>query len=151
MSIRARYGVAILCLYSAVAVAQPGRRPPQRPEDPFRFQLMGPSGGGRFSAVTGVPGDPPVWYVGSSSGATWKNVGLRETGRIGRIVVHPTNPNIVFVCALGRVTGPQQERGVFRTTDGGKTWQRVLFVDQNTGCSGLSIDAKHPSVLFAGM
>ncbi len=90
-------------------------------------------------------------YLSSDSGATWKNMGLRETGRIGRIIVHPTNPNVVYVCALGRVTGPQQERGVYRTTDGGTTWQRVLFVDPNTGCSGLTLDQRDPNTLFAGM
>ncbi|HUQ81854.1 MAG TPA: hypothetical protein VM076_11970 [Gemmatimonadaceae bacterium] len=90
-------------------------------------------------------------YKSTDAGATWANVGLRETGRIGRIILHPSNPDIAFVCALGRATGPQSERGVFRTTDGGKTWQRVLFVDENTGCSGLAIDANDPNVLFAGM
>ena len=75
-------------------------------------------------------------------GKTWVHMGLDETGRIGRIVVHPTNPDIVFACALGRITGPQQERGVYRTTDGGQHWERVLFVDENTGCSGLSMDAQ---------
>ena len=89
-------------------------------------------------------------YKSTDAGATWTNVGLHETGRIGRIILHPTNPDIAFVCALGRVTGPQQERGVFRTTDGGKTWQRVLFVDERTGCSGLAIDANDPNVLIAG-
>lgn len=90
-------------------------------------------------------------YLSTDSGATWRNMGLRETGRIGRIVVHPTNPDIVYVCALGRATGPQQERGVFRTTDRGVTWNRVLFVDPGTGCSGLTMDAHDPNVLFAGM
>ena len=89
-------------------------------------------------------------YKSTDAGATWKHMGLPETGRIGRIVVHPTNPNIVFVCAIGRVTGPQQERGVFKTTDGGTTWKRVLFVSPDAGCSGLSMDAKDPNVLFAG-
>jgi photosystem II stability/assembly factor-like uncharacterized protein len=89
-------------------------------------------------------------YKSTDAGATWQNMGLKETGRIGRIIVHPTNPNIVYVCALGRATGPQQERGVFRTRDGGATWQRVLFVNENTGCSGLSIDASDPRTLFAG-
>jgi photosystem II stability/assembly factor-like uncharacterized protein len=89
-------------------------------------------------------------YRSTDGGATWSHMGLRETGRIGRIVVHPTNPDIVFACALGRVTGPQEERGVFRTTDGGRTWTRVLFVNPNTGCSGLAIDANNPNVLFAG-
>jgi len=89
-------------------------------------------------------------YKSTDAGATWQHVGLPETGRIGRIIIHPTNPNIVFVCALGRATGPQDERGVFRTKDGGTTWQKVLFVDRNTGCSGLSIDPSDPKVLFAG-
>ena len=89
-------------------------------------------------------------YKSVDAGKTWTNVGLTETGRIGRVIVHPTNPDIVFACAVGRTTGPQQERGVFRTQDGGKTWERVLFVDENTGCSGLSIDPHNPRVLFAG-
>ena len=61
----------------------------------------------------------------------------------------PTNPEIVFACAIGRITAPQQERGVFRTTDGGQRWDRVLFVDENTGCSGLSMDAKNPRTIWA--
>ncbi len=90
-------------------------------------------------------------YKSTDAGATWSNVGLPDVGRIGRIIVHPTNPNVVYVCALGRGTGPQQERGVYRTNDGGRNWQRVLFVDENTGCSGLSLDRKDPNTLFAGM
>ena len=78
-------------------------------------------------------------------------MGLDETGRIGRIVVDPTNPDIAFVCALGRATGPQQERGVYRTTDGGGHWDRVLFADEKTGCSGLAMDPHNRRVLFAGM
>jgi len=89
-------------------------------------------------------------YKSVDAGRTWRHMGLDETGRIGRIVIHPTNPEIVYACALGRMTGPQQERGVFRTTDGGAHWQRVLFVDENTGCSGLVMDAKNPQKLFAG-
>jgi photosystem II stability/assembly factor-like uncharacterized protein len=90
-------------------------------------------------------------YKSTDSGKNWTNMGLAETGRIGRIVVHPTNPDIVFACALGRATGPQQERGVYRTTDGGQHWERVLFVDENTGCSGLSMDPHGPHTLYAGM
>src|SRR5579872_1088899 len=90
-------------------------------------------------------------YKSTDAGASWQHIGLTETGRIGRIVVHPTDANTVWVCALGRTTGPQQERGVYKTTDGGRTWNRVLFVDPNTGCSGLNIDANDPNTLFAGM
>ncbi len=90
-------------------------------------------------------------YKSVDAGKTWTHMGLDETGRIGRIVVHPSNPDIVFACALGRLTGPQQERGVYRSTDGGKTWTRVLFADANTGCSGLAMDPHDPNVLFAGM
>jgi photosystem II stability/assembly factor-like uncharacterized protein len=89
-------------------------------------------------------------YKSTDAGRTWNHMGLDETGRIGRLIVHPTNPDIVFACALGRMTGPQQERGVYRTTDGGAHWDRVLFVDEHTGCSGLSMDAKNPRVIFAG-
>ncbi len=79
-------------------------------------------------------------------------MGLEQTGRIAahrhRI---RKDPNIVLVCALGHAYGPQPERGVFRTTDGGATWTRVLFVDENTGCSDLAMDPTNPRVLFAGM
>lgn len=89
-------------------------------------------------------------YKSTDAGKTWVHMGLDATGRIGHVVVNPTNPDVVFVCALGRLTGPQQERGVYRTMDGGKTWQRVLFVDENTGCSGLSMDPENSQTLFAG-
>ena len=89
-------------------------------------------------------------YKSLDAGATWQHMGLPNTGRIGRIIVHRTNPNIVFVCALGQITGPGQDRGVFRTEDGGKTWKQILFVDPNTGCSGLAMDPNDPNVLFAG-
>src|SRR3954453_7146403 len=89
-------------------------------------------------------------YKSADAGQSWTHMGLDETGRIGRILIHPTNPDIVYVCAAGRLTGPQQERGVFKTSDGGKTWTRSLFVDPNTGCSGLSMDATDPNTLIAG-
>jgi photosystem II stability/assembly factor-like uncharacterized protein len=89
-------------------------------------------------------------YKSVDAGRTWTHMGLDETGRIARVLVHPRNPEIVFVCAVGRTTGPQQERGVFRTTDGGQHWERVLFVDENTGCSGLTMDPNDPGTLIAG-
>ncbi len=89
-------------------------------------------------------------YKSVDGGRTWTHMGLENAGRIGRIVVHPWDPDIVYVCALGRTTAPQQERGVYRTTDGGRSWQRVLFVDANTGCSGLAMEPNDPQVLYAG-
>src|SRR2546425_8530004 len=78
-------------------------------------------------------------------------MGLDNTGRIARIVVHPGNPDVVYVAALGHSYGPQQERGIYRTTDGGKTWERVLFVDENTGAPDVVMDPTNPRILFAGM
>ncbi|HUX68721.1 MAG TPA: hypothetical protein VMV31_14645 [Terriglobales bacterium] len=89
-------------------------------------------------------------YKSSDGGATWANMGLRKTGRIGRILVNPNDANTVYVCALGTTTGPQQNRGVFKTTDGGASWKRVLFVNPYTGCSGLAMDAHNPNILLAG-
>ena len=85
------------------------------------------------------------------AGRTWTRMGLELTGRIGRVVVHPTNPEVVLACALGHAYGPQPERGVFRTTDGGASWEHVLFVDEQTGCSALAMDPANPRKLFAGM
>ncbi len=90
-------------------------------------------------------------YKSTDAGETWTLMGLEKTARIPRIVVHPQDPNTVLVCSLGHAYGPQQERGVYRTTDGGVTWARVLFVDENTGCSDLAMDPSNPRVLFAGM
>jgi photosystem II stability/assembly factor-like uncharacterized protein len=89
-------------------------------------------------------------YKSTDAGETWTNMGLVETGRIGTIVIHPTNPEIVLACALGRATGPQKERGVYRSENGGRTWQQVLFVDEHTGCSGLQISQQDPDVVLAG-
>jgi photosystem II stability/assembly factor-like uncharacterized protein len=90
-------------------------------------------------------------YKSTDAGKTWTRAGLEKTGRIGRIIVHASNPQIVLACALGTAYGPQPERGVFRTTDGGATWQRTLFVDENAGCSDLTLDPSNPRILFAGM
>jgi photosystem II stability/assembly factor-like uncharacterized protein len=90
-------------------------------------------------------------FKSTDAGRTWARMGLEQTGRIGKVIVHPKNPDVVYACALGHAYGPQPERGVFRTTDGGRTWERVLFVDENTGCSELDIDPANPRKLFAGM
>lgn len=90
-------------------------------------------------------------YKSEDAGKTWKNMGLKKTGRIGRIVVHPTDPNIVYAAALGHTYGPQQERGVYRTKNGGNTWERILFLDENTGAADIALDPKNPDRLLVGM
>lgn len=90
-------------------------------------------------------------YKSTDGGESWTHMGLEATGRIGRVVVHPRDPDVVYACALGHAYAPQQERGVYRTTDGGRSWERVLFADPGTGCADLAIDPERPDVLFAGM
>ncbi|NNE02243.1 MAG: glycosyl hydrolase, partial [Eudoraea sp.] len=90
-------------------------------------------------------------YKSEDAGKTWKNMGLEKTGRIGRIIVHPSNPDIVYAASLGHTYGPQQERGVYKTTDGGTTWKLVFFVDENTGAAELAMDPKNPDRLLVGM
>ena len=90
-------------------------------------------------------------FKSTDAGKTWTRMGLEKTGRIGNVIVDPRNPDIVLACALGHAYGPQPDRGVFRTTDGGKTWDKVLFVDENTGCSDMGMDPNNSRILFAGM
>ncbi|NOS55031.1 MAG: glycosyl hydrolase [Cyclobacteriaceae bacterium] len=90
-------------------------------------------------------------YKSSDAGKTWKNFGLEKTFRISRVIVHPADTNTVYVASLGHTHGPQQERGVYKTVNGGKNWERVFFVNENTGCSDLSIDPQNPDVLYAAM
>ncbi len=122
-----------------------------------------------IGAMAVAPSDPNVVWVGTGegkirshvsigqgvykstdAGATWTLMGLEATGRIPRLAIHPTNPDLVYVCAMGHSYGPQPERGVYRTADGGETWERVLFVDEDTGCSDVAMDPSNPRVLFAG-
>ncbi|OFW12029.1 MAG: sialidase [Acidobacteria bacterium RIFCSPLOWO2_02_FULL_67_36] len=90
-------------------------------------------------------------YKSTDAGRTWTLMGLEQTGRIPRLVIDPKSPDTVLACALGHAYGPQPDRGVFRTTDGGKTWTKTLFVDENTGCSDIAMDSNNPRTLFAGM
>jgi photosystem II stability/assembly factor-like uncharacterized protein len=90
-------------------------------------------------------------YRSTDAGKTWSHMGLGATGRIGRIVIDPRDEDVVLACALGHAYGPQPERGVFRTADGGKSWEKTLFVDENTGCSDIAMDPGNPRILFAGM
>ena len=86
-------------------------------------------------------------YKSTDAGETWTHMGLDRTGRIGRIVIHPENPDIVFVAAMGHSYGPQEERGVYRTQDGGETWERVLFVNPDTGASDVAMVPGDPDKL----
>ena len=90
-------------------------------------------------------------YRSLDGGESWEHAGLSETRHIGRIVIHPADPDIVYVAAAGHLWGPNEERGVFRTTDGGATWEKVLYVDENTGAIDLAMDPRDPQTLFAAM
>ncbi len=90
-------------------------------------------------------------YFSSDAGHSWKFMGLADTQQISAIEVDPGDPNTVFVGAMGHTWGPNADRGVFKTTDGGKNWKKVLFVSDSTGVSDLALDAGNPKVIFAGM
>jgi photosystem II stability/assembly factor-like uncharacterized protein len=195
--------------------------PPPKPAGPaggfsvLKLRQIGPFRGGRVDAVTGVPGQPYVYYFGGTGGGvfkttngghtwepitdgqinfgsigsiavapsdpnviyvgtgesairgnashgdgvyksvdagkTWTHVGLEDTQQIGQIRIDPTNPDLVYVAALGHMAGPNPERGVFRSKDGGKTWQKVLFKSDNAGAIDLAMDATNPRVLYAAI
>lgn len=88
-------------------------------------------------------------YKSSDGGKTWRHLGLKETQAISRVRVHPTNPDIVYVSALGHPYGDNEERGVFRSTDGGNTWKKILYVDNKTGAADLVIDRQNPRIIYA--
>src|SRR6267142_2172070 len=123
-----------------------------------------------IGAIAVAPSDPNVVYAGTGeacirgniiggngvyksidAGKTWNFVGLRDTVAIGRMMVHPKNPDIVFVAALGHPFGANSERGVFRTTDGGRNWTKVLFKDENSGAIDIAFDPANANVMFAGL
>ena len=116
------------------------------------------------------PSHPDVVYVGSGEGLhrpdlgvgdgifksidggkTWRHVGLSDVQQVGRLVVHPSNPDVVFVAGMGHPYGPNEERGVFRTTDGGRTWDKVLYLDHNTGASQVEFDPAEPRTVYAAL
>nr|UXE44408.1 Ycf48-like protein [uncultured bacterium] len=179
----------------------------------MRWRNVGPSRGGRVTAVVGVAGQPLVYYFGGTGGGVWKtenagiswfpvsdgyfktgsvgaievapsnpniiyagmgeaclranlsagdgvykstdagkswtHVGLDETSQIGRVLVDPHNPDLVYVAAIGHPYGPNTDRGVFRSKDGGKTWQKVLYVNDKTGAADLSMDPVNPKIIYA--
>ncbi len=123
-----------------------------------------------IGALAVAPSAPDVIYVGSGestlrdstgygdgmykstdAGKTWTHIGLADSQHIGKIAVHPTNPDIVFVACIGHYYGPSTERGVFRSTDGGKSWQKVLYKNENVGAIEVVIDPTNPRVLYAGL
>ncbi|MEM6604842.1 MAG: sialidase, partial [Pseudomonadota bacterium] len=123
-----------------------------------------------IGALALAPSEPEVIYAGTGEsyirsnvsigngvwkstdgGSNWTHLGLENTGRISRIVVHPTNPELVYVAALGHGYTPQQERGIYKSSDGGASWVQVLHVDDDTGASDLVMDPHNPRILFAGM
>lgn len=126
---------------------------------------------GSIGAVAVAESDPNVVYVGAGehaprgvmtsygdgvykstdAGKTWKKMGLELTRHISGIRIHPKNPDVVYVAAQGALHGPSAARGVYKSTDGGATWSRVLFVDENTGCAELSMDVNNPRILYAAM
>ena len=123
-----------------------------------------------IGAITVAPSDPNVLWVGTGEGdprnsvgygrgvyrsidggITWEKAGLEKTERIKRIVVDPRDPDVASVCALGREWGPNLERGVFMTHDGGRKWEKVLYIDEDTGCSDITMENSNPRIMYAGM
>ena len=121
-------------------------------------------------AIAVAPSDPNVIYAGmgestirgdvtygdgvyrsTDAGQTWTNVGLSDTRHIARVRVHPDNPDLVYVAALGHAYGPNEDRGIFRSKDGGKNWERVLFRSENAGAVDLSLDPSNPRILYAAI
>ena len=127
--------------------------------------------GSSIGAVAVAPSDESIIYVGEGEntmrgnvseglggmwrtedgGRTWQNIGLKDGRHIIRIVIHPRNPNIVWAAVMGHLFGPNEERGVYKTVDGGKTWKRVLYVNNQTGCSDLVMEPGNPATFYAGM
>ena len=126
--------------------------------------------GGTIGAIAVAPSNPDIVYVGTGEypirgnvshgdgvyktidgGKTWTFLGLKDTRQISRVRVHPTNPDILYVAAQGHVWGPNANRGVFRSRDGGKSWQKVLFRNDSTGVSDLVMDPANPNILYAAL
>src|SRR5881394_4202187 len=124
---------------------------------------------GSIGAIEVAPSDPNVIYVGTGespirgnvspgdgmyrstdAGKTWVQSGLRDAGQIAHIAVHPRNADLVYVAVLGHAFGPNATRGVFRSKDGGKTWEKILFKNDSTGAIDLAMDPANPRILYAG-
>lgn len=124
---------------------------------------------GGIGAIAVAPSDPNVIYVGTGeacyrgnithgngvykstdAGKTWTHIGLDDTRHIGQVLVHPKNPELVYIAAMGHAFGPNEERGVFRSQDGGKNWEKILYVDEKSGAIDISFVPSNPRILFAG-
>ena len=124
--------------------------------------------GGSIGCVAIAPSDNTILYAGEGEstlrgnvsegfgiwrtddgGRSWKNLGLKDTRHIIRIIIHPKNPDVVLVAAIGHLFGANDDRGIYKTIDGGKTWKKVLYVNNQTGCSDLIMEPGNPSVLYA--
>lgn len=180
----------------------------------LEYRFIGPTRGGRVTAVTGIPGSPFTFYMGTTGGGVWKTTdggitwgnisdkffkvgsigslevalsdpnviyvgtgsasprgnisagrgvykstdagrtwtlkGLEKAGQIGKIQIHPQDPDLVYAAVLGNIFGPGPERGVFRSKDGGKSWEKVCFVDEKTGCIDMVMDPQNPRIIYAG-
>ena len=90
-------------------------------------------------------------YKTTNGGETWKKMGLEKSERIAKIIIHPKNPDLIYAAVVGNLWNASSERGLYKTTDGGKTWDKILYVDENTGCSDVAIDPQNPDILYAGM
>jgi photosystem II stability/assembly factor-like uncharacterized protein len=125
---------------------------------------------GSIGAIAVAPSDPNVVYVGTGEGNPrnnasvgdgmyksidggehWTHIGLTKSDKIARLIIDGRNADVVYACVLGREWGPNEDRGVFKTTDGGATWKKVLYVDPNTACSDISADPNNSNILYAGM
>src|SRR6266571_2539724 len=140
--------------------------PPLLAQDPalraLHWRLVGPFRGGRAVAVAGDPTRPLVFYFGAVDGGVWKTTsggeswtnltdGKSDIASVGAIAVAASDPNVIYVAAMGHAFGPNPTRGVFRSTDGGKTWQKVLFVDDSTGAIDLALDPVNPRILYSAL
>src|SRR4051812_8120155 len=127
-----------------------------------------PFGTGTVGAIAVSESDPNIVYVGmgespvrgnvshgdgvyksTDAGKTWKRVGLEDTRQISKIRVDPKNPDLVYVAALGHIFGPNEQRGVFRSKDGGKTWEKILYRNDHAGAIDLAIDPTNPTIMYA--